>query len=450
MDAVSFLFDRTIEKAAIETRTTYFSDYRGVGGVKLPFKQRSTNGEERYDQFIEVQQVEFNRPLDETQFRMPPPPPPDFAFETGKTSTSVPFELLNNHIYVQVKLNGRGPFRVLCDTGGANIITPQLAKQLGLKPEGALQGRGVGEKSEDIGLVKLQKLHLGDVTLSDQLFATFDLETLTHVEGVEVQGLVGYEIFKRFVVKIDYQNGMLALTLPSAFGQSGKGVAVPFKFNNHIPQVDGEVDGILGKFDIDTGSRSSLSLLAPFVEKHGLKARYAPKVEGVTGWGVGGPARGLVTRVKGLRLGNVVVKEPVTEFSLQSKGAFTDPYVAGNVGAGVLKRFNITFDYGHQQLIFEPNANQDAKDVFDRSGLWINETSEGFEVVDVISKGPGAHAGLRVGDKIVAVDGKGRDQLSLPQLRKRFRTDPPGTRVRLTVQSKDQKREVVLTLKDLV
>jgi len=68
--------------------------------------------------------------------------------------------------------------------------------------------------------------------------------------------------------------------------------------------------------------------------------------------------------------------------------------VAGNVGAGVLKRFNITFDYPHQQLIFERNANYGKLDVFDRSGMWLNQSGETFEVMDVIAGGPGATAGL--------------------------------------------------------
>lgn len=53
---------------------------------------------------------------------------------------AVPFELLNNHIYVKVRIDGKGPYLLLCDTGGANIVTPDLAAELGLKPEGALQG----------------------------------------------------------------------------------------------------------------------------------------------------------------------------------------------------------------------------------------------------------------------------------------------------------------------
>jgi len=448
-DATTYLIDHTVEKADIETRSTYLSDYRTVHGVKVPFALRSTNGDTKYDQFAELEKVEFNAPVEDAQFRMPQPPPPDFAIAEGKTSTTVPFELLNNHIYVEVKLNGKGPFRMLCDTGGANIVTPTLARELDLKAEGALQGRGVGEKSEDVGLVKMQSLGVGEAILSNQVFAVFPVETFSAVEGIKINGLIGYEVFRRFVARVDYEHHLITLTVPSAFAYQGDGTTVPFQFNAHIPQVDGAIDGIEGKFDIDTGSRSSLTVLGPFAEKHDLATHYGAKLEAVTGWGVGGAARGLVTRVKVLRLGKVEVRDPVTELSLQKKGSFINPYVAGNVGAGVLKRFNITFDYQHQQLILERNANFDKPDVFDRSGMWLNQADETFEVMDVVAGGPAAAAGLKIGDRILAIDGRPAGQLSLPAVRQQFRSEP-GTKLHLAIQSGEQKRDVELVLRNLV
>jgi aspartyl protease/PDZ domain-containing protein len=450
IDAETFLPDHVVEKMAIETRTTYLSDYRPVEGVKVPFAVRSTNGETRYDQLIALESIEFNRPVEEAAFAMPAPPPPDYVFSSDKTSTTVPFELINNHIYVQARLNGQGPFRLLCDTGGANIVTPELAQRLGLKSEGALQGRGVGEKSEDVGLTKVEKVQVGDVTVDNQVFAVYALGPFASAEGVPSLGLIGYEVFKRFVVRVDYEKGLLTFTEPTAFNYTGKGVVVPFIFNAHIPQVDGAIDGIPGKFDIDTGSRASLDILAPFAEKHQFKERYPVKIEGVTGWGVGGAARSQVIRAKELRLGDVSVKNPVTELSLQKGGAFVDPYVAGNVGAGVLKRFNITFDYRNQKLYFEPNANDAKPDIFDRSGMWLNGTGSAFEVIDVIAGGPADKAGLRAGDRIVAVDRKKAETITLPDLRARFKTDEPGTKIRLKVKTGDATREVVVTLEDLV
>jgi len=451
IDATTYMIDHTVEKADIETRTNYFSDYRTVNGVKLPFSVRSTNGETKYDQLITLEKIDFNTPVQEAIFQVPAPPPPDFSIAAGKTSTTVPFELINNHIYVEVKLNGKGPYRVLCDTGGANIVTPELAKELGLKSEGALQGRGVGEKSEDVGLTKVQTLQVGDATLQNQLFAIFPMGSFTSVEGIQENGLIGYEVFRRFVVKVDYEHHNLTLTVPSAFTYQGNGTKIPFLFNAHIPQVDGALDDMPGKFDIDTGSRSTLDIMKPFAEKHDLAVRYHATIRAVTGWGVGGAARSLVTRAKVLRLGSVEVHNPVTELSIQEKGAFTSPYVAGNVGAGTLKRFNITFDYPHQQLIFEPNANYDKPDVFDRSGMWLNqdEANHTFEVMDVIAGGPAAEAGIKVGDRILSVDGRPSAQITLPDLREKLKS-APGTKIHLTINSGGQQRDVTLTLRDLV
>src|SRR5208282_98150 len=125
-------------------------------------------------------------------------------------------------------------------------------------------------------------------------------------------------------------------------------------------------------------------------------------------------------------------------------------YVAGNVGAGVLKRFNITFDYSRQQLIFERNANDGQRDTFDRVGWWLNLADGEFELLDVVPGGPAAEAGLKVGDKVIAVDGKPAAQVSLPALRARLRSDAPGTKLKLRIDTGGAIREVTIILRDLV
>ena len=453
IDASSGLVDRTTERGATRLRTVFYSDYREVEGRRLPFAIRASTGDPKYDDHLALEEVTFDRPLEDARFAPPPPPPPDYAIAGGRASATVPFQLVNNHIYVDVKLDGKGPYRLLCDTGGVNIVTPALAKELGLEAQGALEGRGVGERSEDVALTKVKTLELGDASLKDQLFMVFPLDKMSAVEGIPTLGLVGYEVFKRFVVTIDYAGRALTLHDPRAGRPEARGVVVPFKFDGHTPQVQGALDGIPGTFTLDTGSRSSLSVLGPFAEQHGLAKRYGARTVAVTGWGVGGPARALLARAKRLTLGDgVVVDAPVVDISVQKKGAFTDRYVAGNVGGAILKRFTVTFDYGKQTVSFEPNALAREPQPYDRSGLWLNvaETKDAFEVVDVVPGGPGAKAGLRVGERIVAVDGKPAADLALPDVRERLRTAAPGTKVPLTVEADGKRREVALVLADLV
>lgn len=450
IDAATWLVDRVVEKGSVDTTTTLLSDYREVQGLKLPFASRITNGETRYDQLVTVESVEVNAALDEARFQKPAARVDDFAIAEGRTSTVVPFELLNNHIYVTVRLNGGEPLRFLFDTGGVNVVTPATAKELGLEVQGRLQGRGAGEKSEDVGLTRVQELRVGDVTLRDQVFYVLPMAGLEEAEGVEVDGLIGYEVFKRFVVRIDYAGSLLTFTLPAAFRETGAGTAVPFTFDGQTPQVQGELDGVPGTFSIDTGSRASLTLTAPFAREHGLEAKYAPRFEAMSGWGVGGGVRSAMTRAKVLKLGSVEVPGPVTDIARSEKGAFADRYDAGNVGGGVLRRFTVTFDYPNQRLYLEPNAAFPRPDSYDRAGLWLNRAGAELEVKDVVAGGPAAEAGLKAGDRIVAVDGTSAAEIRLPDLRVRLRTEKPGTPVRLTVRTGEATREATVVLRDLV
>ncbi len=451
IDSSSHLLDRIVEKRAIETRTTYLSDYRTVGSVRVPFHLRASNGETKYDQEETVDSVVFDEAVEASSFQVPPPPPPDFHFANGATSTRVPFELVNGHIFLDVMLGGGGPYHVICDTGGQNIVTPGVAKALGLVTQGALQGRGVGEKSEDVGLAKIHPLAVGDVTLDDQLFAVFPIDALARIEGVPIDGVIGYEVFKRFVVRVDYQNRALTLFTPGTEPPPGDGVVVPFTFNETHIEVEGKIDGLPGKFSIDTGSRASLDLLRPFAERHHLAEKLGAHLEGVTGWGVGGAARSLVGRAHTLELGGVAIDAPVAMISRNKGGAFSDSDLAGNVGAGVLSRFTITFDYGKKLVVLEKNARYGERDTYDRAGMWFNRADDGtFEIVDVPHGTPAAKAGLTAGDRILSVDGKAASELVLPELRLRLRTDAPGTAVQLRVRSHGKERDVTVVLAELV
>jgi PDZ domain/Aspartyl protease len=443
------LIDQLTEREASETRVETYGDYREVDGVRIPFSLRFSHGDPKYDQVVTVESVDFGVPLDEARFAQPARPAADYTFAKGKASVEIPFKVYNGHIYLPVKIDGKGPFLMLFDSGGANILQPAVAEQLGLKVEGALGGGGVGENKQDVGMTKVGRVELGGIVVRDQVFATLDLEDFgSRVEGLDhIAGLVGYELFKRFPVMIDYQHSRAIFYNPETFKYAGKGVRVPFRFKGHIPQVDGTVDGIAGAFDIDTGSRDSIDLSGPFVDKNGLAEKYATKYRVVSGAGVGGRVYSSLARAGTLTLGDVAVQKPVAYLSQQQKGAFADVYLAGNVGYGVLKQFNVTFDYARQQLFFEKNADFGRPDVADRSGMWLERTKDGFEVVDVVSGGAAEEAGLQAGDIIVAIDGKPTSAWLLPDARARMKA-AQGTLVRVGIER--IKRELELKLRDLV
>lgn len=452
IDGSTYLPDRTVDPSDMETRTDTYSDYRDVdvgdgAKVRVAFGLRSSNGQEKFDQVVTIREVEALRELDEARFKVPESDVDDFTIADGAPSAVLGFELLNHHIYVEAVINGKEGFRFLVDTGGANVLTPKAMERLGLEGQGTFEARGVGEKSEEVGFTEVKRLGLGTVELRDQVFFVIDMGSLYDVEGVDFDGLVGFEVFKRFVVTIDYERGRLVLTRPEAFEYGGAGKVIPFTFDGHTPQVQGAIDGHEGLFTIDTGSRSSLTLHGPFAAESGLAEKHAAAPRVLSGWGVGGGVRARVVRAGVLRLGKEEVRAPVMDISDQEKGAFADSHVAGNVGGGVLKRFTVTFDYGEKRMILERNGLYALPDTYDRAGLWLNRDGDAFAVMDVTPGGPAEGAGLRAGDRIVAIDGRPASELRLPSVRERLRSEPVGTEVRLTVEGG---REVALRLRDLI
>jgi membrane-associated protease RseP (regulator of RpoE activity) len=183
---------------------------------------------------------------------------------------------------------------------------------------------------------------------------------------------------------------------------------------------------LAGSFLVDTAWRSALSLNAPFVREHGLLGSTST-IEAITGVGVGGPTLEAVGRIAWLRLGSAMIEAPVTNFSRARAGILAQSDMTGIIGAEVLRRFTVTFDYSRKRMILQPNAHFGRPYEFDMSGTLVTSAGEDRETLRVhylVENGPGAEAGLREGDVITAIDGQPAAGMSLDQVRRMFRQEP--------------------------
>ena len=280
-------------------------------------------------------------------------------------------------------------------------------------------------------MYKVSEIAVGGMRMRDQTAFALDFAS-RQTEGFEVGGMIGFEFFRRFAVRIDYGNGTMTIMDPKRFDAKDAGVPIRFLFYDHMPQVEGRFNDLPGRFDIDTGSRSEVDLTTPFVERASLRSAYPDAVLAVDGWGVGGPVKSHVVRGKSLSLGPVTVAAPVVSLSTAKAGSFSDANYEGNVGSGFLKRFVVTFDYAHQVMYLKPLVPPpiDAG-TFDKSGMWINLADGGFELADVAVGSPASEAGLAAGDVIVAINDVAATTIALPDARQLLRTSPDGTVVRL-------------------
>ncbi|MBW8860206.1 MAG: PDZ domain-containing protein [Caulobacter sp.] len=291
------------------------------------------------------------------------------------------------------------------------------------------------------------------MTMRDQTMLKLDFSPKP-VEGFQVGGMLGFEMFRRFVTVVDYERNELTLIDPARFTAADRakaGVAVPFVFYDHMPQVTGRLDGLPARHNIDTGSRSEVTLARPFVERTKLRQAHPEGVTAVDGWGVGGPARSYVIRARSLSLGEVTIEAPVAGLATQGKGVFTDENFDGNIGSGLLKRFVVTFDYDHQIMYLRRIATPPA-DVgsFDRCGCWLNLGDDGFEIKDIAPGGPAEAAGLKVGDVVITIGGAPASGMRLTDARAAMRIAPTDRPIRIGYRRDGAAAEVSLTPRDQI
>jgi hypothetical protein len=385
-------------------------------------------------------------------YALPAGAPRDWTLPaTGRIT--VPFRLANNHIFVDVKVDGKGPFPFLVDTGGHGILTSPTVAALDLKSEGDMPSGGSGEARPSSGYVPVRRLDLGGLTFRDQTMLKLDFSPKP-VEGFQVGGMLGFEMFRRFVTIVDYGKNELTLIDPARVTEvdrAGAGVAVPFVFYDHMPQVAGRLGDLPARFDIDTGSRSEVTIARPFVERARLREAYPNGVTAVDGWGVGGPSRSYVIRAQSLSLGAVTIAAPVAGLATQGKGVFTDENFEGNIGSGLLKRFVVTFDYDRQLMYLRRIAPPPVDaGTFDRCGCWLNLADDGFEIKDIAPGGPAQAAGLKVGDLVTAIDGTPAGTVSLSDARAAMRVAAVGRPIRIGYRRGGVMGEVILTPRDQV
>jgi len=449
-DAATHLLARLVQEVLGKTSVRRFEDHRAVGGLRLPFRLASGNGDPRFDRVTEIATVAIDEAPPVDAFDVPGQAFDDVAFLAGGRRATLPIELFSNHVFVAVEIAGHA-LRFLLDTGGVNLLAEAAAQRLALASVGALEARGPGEQSVGSGFARVERLVIGGtVALERQWLRVLDMPGFDDVEGVRVDGVLGVELFKRLVVQIDYARRELSLAEPASFVAPPGAQSLPLTFFGHFPGVAAEIDGVAGQFWLDTGNRGGLVLLAPFVAEHGLADRYPTTAPTTIGWGVGGPARGRLARGGRLVLGAAHIEGPVLRLPLDDGGALGIRHVAGNIGGEILRRFVVAFDYARRVVHLAPNAEAAKPFDADRSGLWVNRHAQGAVVGAVMAGGPAEDAGLRVGDVIAAVDGEAAASIGLDALRRRLAESPAGRRFMIDGLRGATAIRAALVLRDLV
>ena len=284
--------------------------------------------------------------------------------ETNRT-VSIPFTYVDNRMMIVCTIDGQGPFYMIVDTGDPGFtITPEVARRLAVPVRYRSGGSGAGNNTVTFGTTKLADFSIGALSYKGIVASVFDLsEIRTKLRFPHLDGSIGYPVFEQSVTFVNVDHSTISFSKRSVTVPANASTGA-FSFSGTIPVVAVKIDGIATTAIVDTGDRSSLTLFTPFAKRNGFYGKYPAKRDVVTGYGIGGPVRADVFTLPSLDIFGAHLTAVVTRASRQTGGAFVGADQGGSIGTGVLKRFNIVWDYRHKTITAWPSRYFSVADSF--------------------------------------------------------------------------------------
>jgi hypothetical protein len=121
------------------------------------------------------------------------------------TKFEIPYKLTDTqHVLVRAKINGKGPFNMILDTGApAVFITKPIAKKAGVEIDE--KGWGTFDRFEVEGGLKVEKVR----TRVEDLVQLDGMNSMG-LAGVELHGVIGYNVLAKFKIEYDFTADKLA------------------------------------------------------------------------------------------------------------------------------------------------------------------------------------------------------------------------------------------------
>ncbi len=368
-----------------------------------------------------------------------------FSITGGKKKVEIPIETYNNLVVVPVVLNGTLPLKFILDTGVRTAILTQKSfsdiLNLAYSRKYSLTGPG-GEKMVDAYVTNNVSLTLPGVEGRGHALLVLDQDylELRNYLGTDVHGILGYELFSRFIVKVDYEKRILTLYSPEGFRLKRKFQRIPIKIEDTKPYamvplvLPGGVR-FTGKLLMDSGASHALLLDPTSDEKIKVPEN---TVSSTIGRGLGGEITGKAGRIESLAIGSYKLNGVITNFpdpNSYSDSTLFKVFRNGTLGGEIMSRFTIIFDFPSEMVYLKKNADFKKDFHYNLSGLTVKSKGAKLNVFEVTGVRQGSvafNSDLRVGDEIVTMNGV---QLALMDLNYvlAILNRKPGKRIRLEI-----------------
>ena len=388
-----------------------------------------------------------------------------FEFHNDKSEkVKVPIRLINNLVFIPVKVNGV-ELLFLLDSGVEETILfgfedPQ---KLNLNNVLKINIQGLGDNQAVEGLKSSGNL-LTIGTLQSRnhlLYLILDPSfNLSNYVGVTVNGIIGSAAFKNQLVAVDYAKKIVTFHKEEANFQNKIQKTyerIPLVLKKNKPYLDAKVkmneEDVVVKLLVDSGNSDAVWLFERFSDKIIVPEKH---YQDYLGQGLSGSVEGKRAKIPQFSLGSFQFNETIVAFpdSVSLKNINIQSNRLGSLGGEILRRFTTVFDYKNGWLYLKKNKYFKSTFFYNKSGIEVWHT--GVQLIKQLVVVPDNSMVLRSEDvKLDNVNPRVKYKLALKPvyeigyLRKNSNAEQCGLRVGDEIVSVNDKQAFTLSLQEL-
>jgi hypothetical protein len=381
-----------------------------------------------------------------------------FEFTGKRKKQQISFKAVRGLVVVPMYINHKGPFNFILDTGvGITIITdPLLKDSLNLKYLRKIELGGLGDKIELTAYTTpFLNLRIGSTEAKSCAAAILDddILNLSNYAGMPIHGLIGYDFFKSFKVRINYNSQLLKIYQNSLPKLINKGNKIELQIEGNKPYMNISISNakhqeIPLKMLVDTGSGNPICLETYQKNTFPLPDKFVTANLGV---GLSGNIRGYKGRINQLKIGKYLLDSVIAAFPyFEDVGSkITTLNRNGSIGNTLLKKFDVLFDYQNSCMYLKSNNTLKEPFEYDMSGMELTSSGKNFDsfFVNRIERGsPADNLGIKIGDQLLRINFNSTDKLSLDEIIKLL-SSKNGRSLYLEMARNNEVYVSVLTLK---
>lgn len=387
---------------------------------------------------------------------------PDLIIRKNVDRIDIPFEYENSFIVVKVILNDIFPLRFIFDTGAEHTILTQREitdlLQVNYGRRFSILGADLTEELYAYLAFGIN-LNVGGLIAPNRTILVLEDDYVNFKEfaGIDVNGILGADFFRRFAVRINYKSRVISLMDPEKFKPpGGRHIKIPMELERNKPYVRAATliaaeEPTAYRYLIDTGA--GLALLI-YTNTHPNLDLPPTVIRSRLGMGLGGNIEGFLGRISSFTFAGIELKGVITNF--QDVPIREDsPWQQnrnGIIGNQILNRFQVTFDYPRSMIYLLPTSKVKAKFQSEKSGIMMVASGKRlgtFVVFDLIPGSPAEEADIRINDIVRSVNGWPATLHSLEELTDKF-YGKAGKKMRVVIERDGERIRKEFVLRELI